>query len=225
MSNGEAVTVKILGSTAAGQTEDFVRGELVVRHSLAVRVMHWWVTLFFILAFLSGSGLFSPRFFFLTDLFGGGYATRQLHPWFSILFIGGFSFLFVRWVKQMAWVASDTNWIKNFNRYMRYEEVPDTGKFNPGQKLFFWAASLGGLALLLTGVVIWFPTSFPLWLRFISYPLHETVFIFFAIAVIYHFYISALALGGTLRAMTRGTVTRTWAVTHHARWYEEIRRK
>ena len=225
MANAQAVGGRAAGGISAGDQEDCLQGDLVVRHSLSVRTTHWWVAVFFILAFLSGAALYSPRFFFLTNLFGGGYTTRQLHPWFSIFFVAGLVPLFLRWANQMAWTASDTNWINNFKRYMRYEEIPDVGKFNAGQKLFFWAAVLGGLVLLLTGVVIWFPTSFPLWLRYLSYLLHEILFILFGIAIIYHIYITLFALGGTLRAMTRGTVTKSWASSHHPRWYQEISRK
>lgn len=223
MSKSETVVGRMVGQAGVG--EDYLAGEVVVRHSLQVRVVHWWVALFFILSFLSGWGLFSPRFFFLTDLFGGGYSARMLHPWFSLLFTLGLVFLFFRWINQMGWSASDTYWMQNFGRYLRYEEIPDVGKYNGGQKLFFWAACLGGLVLLLTGVVMWFPTFFPLWLRFLSYPLHDIVFILFAVAITYHLYITLFALGGTLRAMTRGTVTKGWAKSHHPLWYQEVGRK
>jgi formate dehydrogenase subunit gamma len=223
MSKSETVAGRIVSESKP--SEDYVSGELVVRHAAIVRVAHWWVALFFILAFISGAALFSPRFYFLSNLFGGGYPARQLHPWFSIFFTLGIILLFVRWAGQMTWTASDSRWMKDFKRYVRYEEIADVGKFNAGQKLFFWAVSLGGLVLLLTGIVIWFPTSFPLWLRYLSYPLHEILFILFALAIIYHVYISLFALGGTLRAMTRGTVTKAWAKGHHPRWFDEASRK
>jgi len=223
MSKSEAAVGPIVAPAEA--SEDSLLGDVVVRHSLLVRVAHWWVALFFILAFLSGAALFSPRYLFLANLFGGGYTARQLHPWFSVLFSLGFMPLFCHWVGPMKWSAADGRWMSNFKRYMRYEEIPDTGKFNAGQKLFFWASSLGGLVLLVTGVVMWFPTSLPIWLRYLSYPLHEIIFILFAIAVLYHVYISTLALGGTLRAMTRGTVTKSWAKNHHPRWLDEASRK
>ncbi len=225
MSNGEAVAGRATGSMVATEREDSFQGELVVRHSLYVRVVHWWVALFFILSFLSGWSLFSPRFYSLTNVFGGGYTTRLLHPWFSLLFSFGLLLLFFRWANRMKWNPSDTNWMKNIKRYIRHEEIAGVSKFNGGQKLFFWAACSGAVALLLTGIVIWFPTSFPLWLRYLSYPLHELVFILFAIAIIYHLYITLFALGGTLRAMTRGTVTKSWARSHHPGWYQEIAQK
>jgi formate dehydrogenase subunit gamma len=223
MSKSEAAAGPL--AVEAGVGEDHLSGDVVVRHSLSVRVFHWWVAVFFILALLSGAALFSPRFFWLTNLFGGGYATRQLHPWFSALFMLGFVALFLRWAGRMKWTASDGQWMKNLKRYLRHEEIPGVEKFNAGQKLFFWAISLGGLLLLLTGIVLWFPTSFPLWLRYLSYPLHEILFILLALAFIYHLYITLFALGGTLRAMTRGTVTKHWARSHHPRWFEEVSRK
>jgi formate dehydrogenase subunit gamma len=223
MSKSETVATGIVSESKP--SEDYVSGEVVVRHATLVRVAHWWVAVFFILAFLSGAALFSPRFYSLSNLFGGGYSARQLHPWFSIFFTLGLIPLFVRWAGQMKWSASDNRWMKDFKRYLRYEEIPDVGKFNGGQKLFFWAVCLGGLLLLLTGIVIWYPTSFPLWLRYLSYPLHEILFILFAVAITYHLYITLFALGGTLRAMTRGTVTKSWAKGHHPRWFDETSRK
>ena len=44
----------------------------------------------------------------------------------------------------------------------------------------------------------------------------------FVVGVIYHVYMSTAAMPGTLRAMTRGTVTRAWAKWHHPRWYREV---
>ena len=48
------------------------------------------------------------------------------------------------------------------SRYMRYEDDdPRTGKYNGGQKLYFWAVSLGAVGLLLSGLLMWFPSGFP----------------------------------------------------------------
>jgi formate dehydrogenase subunit gamma len=117
----------------------------------------------------------------------------------------------------------DTEWKENFGAYMRYEkELQNVGKFNAGQKLYFWSVVWGGLALLLSGAVMWFPASFPFAVRAAAYWLHEIAFFAFVIGIIYHIYMSTTAMPGTLRAMTRGTVTRDWARWHHPRWYRDI---
>jgi formate dehydrogenase subunit gamma len=106
---------------------------------------------------------------------------------------------------------------------MRYEtELQEVGKYNAGQKLFFWAVVFGAAAMLVSGIVMWFPTSFHLIFRTIAYWLHEITFIAFVVGVIYHIYMSTAAMPGTLGAMTRGTVTKAWARWHHPRWYREV---
>jgi len=50
------------------------------------------------------------------------------------------------------------------------EEDADVGKYNGGQKMLFWAAGLGALGLLLSGIVMWLPQPVSSqWLRQASY--------------------------------------------------------
>ncbi|MCE5280562.1 MAG: cytochrome b/b6 domain-containing protein [Deltaproteobacteria bacterium] len=37
------------------------------------------------------------------------------------------------------------------------EKIPEAGKYNPGQKLFFPAVAVFGALMVLTGLVMWFP--------------------------------------------------------------------
>src|SRR5262249_15312567 len=178
---------------------------------------------FFFLAMLTGFVLFTPYFFGLSALFGGGAMARFLHPWFSLIFVVGVLFLLRAWQQRMRKEPGDEEWTNNFGAYIRYEkELSEVGKYNAGQKMFFWAVVLGSLALLLSGIVMWFPTIFPYFMRTIAYWLHEITFIAFVIGIIYHIYISTAAMPGTFRAMSRGTVTKQWARWHHPRWYREV---
>jgi formate dehydrogenase subunit gamma len=208
----------------AREKEDVVINQaLIARHKASVRLTHWLVAIFFFLATLTGFVLFTPFLFGLSGIFGGGAMTRFLHPWFSLGFVTAVLFLIRAWGQRMKLDAGDEEWKNNFGAYMRYEkELEQVGKYNAGQKMFFWAVALGALALLLSGIVMWFPTAFPYFMRAIAYWLHETTFIAFVIGVIYHIYMSTTAMPGTLRAMTRGTVTKDWAKWHHPRWYREI---
>jgi formate dehydrogenase subunit gamma len=208
----------------AREKEDLMIGEsLIVRHKASVRLTHWFVAIFFFLAMLTGFAVFTPFFFGLSALFGGGAMTRALHPWFSLGFVIAVLFLFRAWRRKMMLESQDREWRENMGAYMRYEkELEQVGKYNAGQKMFFWSVVLGAFAFLVSGVVMWFPTLFPYLMRTIAYWLHEITFIAFVIGVIYHIYMSTTAMPGTLRAMTRGTVTRDWARWHHPRWYREV---
>lgn len=210
-------------ATLAREQEDVAVGDLIIRHTAGVRLTHWLVAIFFFLALATGFVIYTPYFAGLAGLFGGGPMVRLLHPWFSLGFVIGILLLFRSWKGRMKKEPGDEEWKNNFGAYMRYEkELQNVSKYNAGQKLFFWAACLGALAFLASGIVMWFPTSFPFFLRAISYWLHELTFIAFVVGIIYHIYMSTAAMPGTLRAMTRGTVTKAWAKWHHPRWYREV---
>jgi len=96
------------------------------------------------------------------------------------------------------------------------------GKYNGGQKVLFFAVSLLAVLLLLTGLVLWFPLSFPAGLREMSWGLHDAAFLVFAVTIVVHIYLGTAALPGTFQSMTRGTVSKAWARLHHPRWYREV---
>ena len=96
------------------------------------------------------------------------------------------------------------------------------GKYNPGQKMFFWAVCLGAIGFLVTGIPIWFPLSFPLIVREISIILHDITSICFIVGIVMHIYLGTAAEPGTFRSMTRGTVTRSWARLHHPGWFRKV---
>ena len=212
-----------IAAIARKQEDVMVNDELIVRHKAGVRLTHWTLAAFFFLATATGFVIYTPYFAGLAGVFGGGAMARFLHPWFSLGFVIGVAFLFGHWHARMMSEPGDQEWRKNFRAYMRYEaELKDVGKYNAGQKLFFWSVILGASAFLISGIVMWFPTSFHWSLRLLAYWAHEITFIGFVVGVIYHVYMSTAAMPGTLRAMTRGTVTPAWARWHHPRWRREV---
>jgi formate dehydrogenase subunit gamma len=128
----------------------------------------------------------------------------------------------VLWIGQMRFDAGD----KRFNviEYLRFSDREDSevGKYNAGQKFFFWMVLVTMLLLLLTGIVLWWPNYFGQGLRSASILLHDICFIGFFMAIVGHIYLGTAAEPGTFRSMTRGTVTRPWARLHHPRWYREV---
>jgi formate dehydrogenase subunit gamma len=221
--NQQAFNQSEIAALAREKEDVVINQTLIARHKASVRLTHWLVAIFFFLATLTGFVLFTPFLFGLSGIFGGGAMTRFLHPWFSLGFVTAVLILIRAWGRRMKMDAGDEEWKNNFGAYLRYEkELEQVGKYNAGQKMFFWAVALGALALLLSGIVMWFPTAFPYFMRAIAYWLHEITFIAFVIGIIYHIYMSTTAMPGTLRAMTRGTVTKDWAKWHHPRWYREI---
>ncbi len=209
----------------ARSTDDVVVGDEIVRERLSARVVHWTVALTFFVCLFTGLPIWTPYLGFLAYLFGGLHVCRLLHPWAGVAFAVASVLMFVQWVAQMKLTKADREFItpKGMLRYFQYRnEDADVGKYNGGQKLLFWAAALGTVGLLLTGLVIWFPLEFPQWLREASYLLHDAAFSLFFAMIIGHIYLGTAAEPGTFRSMIRGTVTKSWARLHHPRWYREV---
>jgi len=200
-------------------------GELL-RHPVYTRVLHWGVAIFFIPALLSGLAIYSPWLYrALTPLFGGGAMTRLLHPWFSLGFVVFFAFQFLNWLSPMTWNRDDRRWMKQIRSYVtNAEEVePEyVDFFNAGQKLYFWTIVGSAVLFLLTGIPMWFPAIFGRIVIAISYVLHDIAGILMLAGFIVHLYEGTASQPGTFRAMTRGTVERRWAWTHHPAWYRRV---
>jgi formate dehydrogenase subunit gamma len=209
----------------AREKEDIVVGDEIVRHRLASRIIHWAVALFFFVALLSGLPIWTPVFGWMATLFGGLNVCRWLHPWSGLAFAAASVVMFVHWFSEMRLGEADREWLspRGMIRYFEYRgDDSQVGKYNGGQKLLFWAAALGALGLLLSGVVIWFPERFGQGLREASYVVHDVAFILFFAMIIGHIYLGTAAEPGTFRSMVQGTVTKSWARLHHPRWYRDV---
>ena len=114
--------------------------------------------------------------------------------------------------------------MKQMKQYVSNEEKQSpeyVGFFNGGQKLYFWVMVYSGILFLLTGIIMWFPEVFGRILVAVSYVLHDIAALVMLAGFILHIYLSTVFEPGTFRSMTRGTVTREWARTHHPAWYKE----
>jgi formate dehydrogenase subunit gamma len=199
-------------------------GELL-RHPVYTRLLHWAVAIFFLLAFLSGFALYTPWLYHaLTPIFGGGPTTRLLHPWFSLGFVIAFALQILNWATPMRWTPADSRWLKRIKTYVSNEELlepADVGFFNGGQKLYFWTIVASALVFVISGLPMWFPRTFGRGAVAISYVLHDVAALLMLVGFIVHIYESTAQQPGTFQAMTRGTVSKRWAWTHHPAWYRD----
>jgi len=199
---------------------------LIQRYTRSDRVNHWVVAITFILAALSGLALFDPIFFWLTNLFGGGPWTRILHPYVGLLMFILFIGMAIRFWYSNRLTAADRQWMKQWRDVIgnHEENLPQVGKYNAGQKYVFWALVIALPLLLLTGFVMWQPWFTPYfsigWVR-LATVVHALAAFCVIVLIMVHIY-AAIWVKGSVRAMTRGTVTAAWAKQHHAAWHNEI---
>ena len=200
-------------------------GELL-RHPIYTRVLHWTVAISFILSLASGFAIYSPWLYrWLTPLFGGGSMTRFLHPWFGVVFDVAFFFQFLNWFIPMHWTKVDKRWLKEARGYLTNKEAlapKDTGFFNGGQKLYFWAIVVSAVVFLVTGLLLWFDHVVARWVVAVSYAFHDIAAVVMLLGFIAHIYETTAAQPGTFQSMVDGTVSEEWAWTHHPAWYAEV---
>jgi formate dehydrogenase subunit gamma len=201
------------------------RNNILDRYTAGARLNHWINAILMICLVLSGMALFHPSLFFLSDLFGGAVWARIIHPWIGVLAMLSFLGLFVRFWRFNLWTRDDSAWMKNVKHVVAGDEakVPEAGKYNAGQKLVFWFMCALTILLLTSGLAMWHSQFGHLLtieqqrLAAVVHALSATVLI---AVVIVHVY-AAIWIRGTIRGMTRGSVTGGWAWRHHRKWLRE----
>lgn len=199
---------------------------LVQRYNFKERANHWVVAITFIMLALSGLALFHPAFFFLSNLFGGGTWSRILHPFIGVVMFVSFLALAAKFWGHNRITDADREWQKHLGDILANKagNLPEIGKYNIGQKYLFWTLATIIPLLMVSGFIIWQPYFAPVFavglVRFASL-IHALAAFIGIVAIIVHVY-AAYWTRGSIRAMTRGTVTRAWAKHHHPAWYKEV---
>jgi formate dehydrogenase subunit gamma len=201
----------------------------IVRYTAGTRINHWIVAISFVLLALSGLALFHPAMFWLTALFGGGPWTRILHPFIGCFMVVAFILLAAETWKDNNLQPRDWVWLRNLQDVVnnREEHLPEVGRYNAGQKLLFFTIVGCLIGLLLSGIIIWrqyFSFYFPIELIRFGALLHAFCGFVLICAIIVHIY-AAIWVKGSIRAMTRGTVSPGWAWKHHRAWFREATRR
>ena len=212
------------GALVAREKEDVVVGNEIVRHRLSSRVIHWSVAVTFFACLVTGLPVWTPVFGWMAALVGGLSVARVVHAWFGLGFALSSLVMTVHWWTEMELTKEERGWVgPKLLEYLRdaanHERI---GKYNGGQKVYFFTSGLGALGLLVSGIVMWYPSSFPAWARQIAYLLHNFSFILFTMSLVFHIYLATVAEPGTFNSMTRGTVSKAWARIHHPKWYREL---
>jgi formate dehydrogenase subunit gamma len=198
----------------------------VNRYTPAARVNHWITAASLVLLALSGLSLFHPSLFFLSKLFGGGEATRAIHPWIGVVLFFGFLGLFLRFWRANLWKGEDGTWMRRLSDVLRdrEENLPEVGKYNAGQKMVFWLMSVLIIILIGSGLVLWdqyFADYTSVEQKRAAVLIHALAAIVIICVWIVHVY-AAIWVRGTIRAMIKGSVTGGWAWRHHRKWLREL---
>lgn len=203
-------------------------GKTVKRFGFIERANHWMTATSFIglaltgLVLAYGDTVIRP---FGEPLLGDlGWLSTWGHVLFFPPFALGVLFMIFRWTWGNLPARHDGKWLARFGGFFSDDpDNPPARKFNAGQKLIFWAATLGGLLMVATGVTLMFPFY---WLDLdgMSWAMliHAVVGVLLIAFFIGHIYIGTVGMQGAIEAMWGGRVDRNWAEEHHELWLAEI---
>jgi formate dehydrogenase subunit gamma len=202
-------------------------GERILRYTLVERVHHWMGALFYVYCLITGLAFWSPYMYWLAALVGGGPTARFWHPWLGVAFAFSMFWMYKMWRGDMATTEADLRWRKAVNHYIENDDqnLPPEGRFNYGQKIFFWLMFYGVILLVISGIGLWFVESIPWslrWLRYLAVTVHVSAAMATIGGFIIHVYMGTAMIRGGFTSIIRGEVSVAWARTHHRLWYEQV---
>src|SRR5262249_22933329 len=191
------------------------------------RVIHWVAGFTYVYLLLGGLALYAPQLYWLASILGGGPIARFWHPWIGVVFTIVMVWMQQTWRADMRITDADREWSKSVRQYIenKDDEVPPSGRFNAGQKWFYWVMLVSTIFLLLSGLVMWFPEYVPWSLRGLRYAavlIHEIAALMTVGAFIIHVYMSLFMVPGGFRGIVQGYVSPQWARAHHRLWFNRV---
>jgi formate dehydrogenase subunit gamma len=199
----------------------------IVRYTFDERIHHWLAGFSYIYCLLTGLAFWSPYLFWLAALVGGGATARFWHPWAGVVFTISVLWMYKLWRKDMRMTDADRAWSRSMQYYVENqdEKLPPVGRFNFGQKTYFWLVLFGAILLFFSGLGLWFVESIPWslrWVRHLAIAVHVLAALATIGGFIIHVYMGTAMVRGSFSSIVTGEVSSDWAKHHHRLWYERI---
>ncbi|EHZ4885273.1 formate dehydrogenase subunit gamma [Campylobacter lari] len=169
--------------------------------------------------------------------FGGGFFVRMcknLHGIATILFIISIIPMLLCWIKRMLPASYDLRWMMIVGGYLSKEKKPvPAGKFNFGQKSWYYIAVFGGFLMIITGAFMFFLDFNSTSLQSIvgishidilraSAIIHNILGILCAVFFAIHIYMAVFAIKGSIHSMISGYKEEEEVYILHSYWYKEL---
>ncbi len=205
-------------------------GQKIQRFTNLQRFAHWSTAILFVILALTGMILLFGRTVMI-PLFGNeafGYiavVAKFLHDYLGPVFMLTLTLLFVLFVRHnIPQPKLDFQWvIRGGGLFGKHVSAP---RYNAGEKLWFWIAAIGGLAVIISGLVLDFPifgqTRATMEFYHVVHSISAIVLICVSMG---HIYMGTAALEATFEVMKTGYCDENWAKDHHDLWYQEVKRQ
>ena len=180
--------------------------------SLGARIVHGIVAITFVILFISGLMITFGKYL------GGGGGTlfmRIMHEFSGLIFAPAVLVMIVMWIGESIPKAYDLEWFAKFGGYLGYKGELKSGKFNAGQKLWYWVMAITGILLSLSGLALFFKLG-----EMESMRTYIIIHFFSAIPMmlmfLVHLYMTTLGTKGALMGIIHGRFSKKAAEAYHS---------
>ena len=196
--------------------------EMIRKSSSDEILNHWILAGSCILLIITGFA-FLFHLEFVGSVFGGFNFMKTVHNWLGVVFILSLFYSMRHYLKDaLEYDDDDVQWFKVAGGYLSHKvKVPPMGKYNPGQKLYYLAIVVAGIAIALSGFGIWLLKGNTT-VMLLSHLVHNVAFCIFVIAVPVHIYLGTLANPGTFQIMVNGMVPLETAKKKYPKWIKAV---
>ncbi|PAF43646.1 formate dehydrogenase subunit gamma [Helicobacter sp. 11S02596-1] len=182
-------------------------------------ITHWGAAIPFIIICLTGLMMV------FGDKLGGGTPIRlakNIHFLATFVFIVFGVLMFLMWFKPALFKLYDIGWLKIMGGYLSTSKTPvPAGKFNAGQKMWFWLATLGGFVMAGTGLIMHFFYGDINFLRLTAI-IHNVLGFGIVAMLITHIYMAVFAIEGAIESILNGHMGEEELAIMHGFYYKEL---
>lgn len=205
-------------------------GRKIIRFNGFERFIHWMTASCFIVLELTGLNITFGKILLLPLLGAEAFATwsqwgKYAHNFLSFPFTLGVIVIILMWIAWTIPNADDVKWLAAGGGIVGHEHLP-TGRFNGGQKIFYWVVVLGGATVAVTGYIMMFPFYVTdVGGMQVTQMIHGIAALLFVAVMFAHIYIGTIGMEGAFEGMGTGEVDLNWAKQHHAGWVDQQQTK
>lgn len=206
-------------------------GETMLRFTLSQRTIHWLVAITFIVLALTGLTLTYGRFVLIPLLGANGFGAtaafaKLVHDYVGPVFGVGLVIMLFAFIKgNFISFKTDLMWVLKGGGF--FGKHVKAGRYNFGEKAWFWLVMSVGGAVVFSGLVLDFPVVAALvgdsrTDKEFYHVIHSIAAVALFAASFGHIYMGTAAMEGTFEIMKTGYADTNWVKEHHSEWYAEM---
>jgi formate dehydrogenase subunit gamma len=204
-------------------------GRLIQRFTPFERYIHWVMAITFCilgvtgLIILLGKHVLLPiigytLFAWLTSL------AKNVHNFVGPIFVVSLVVFIVRFIGDNLPRAYDLRWFKSAGGMFGGEHVP-SGKYNAGEKVWFWfGVVLLSTLVSISGLILNFPNFDQVRAVMIQANIVHAIAAIIVIVMSFgHIFLGTIGVDYAYQNMRYGYTDETWAKEHHGLWYHDVK--